>query len=93
MLKKTPVQSQPAGAPDVVNPILLGGKLMDVLQLTGAGIRDQHIPHTPGSPCTTQKTAYSRQTNDLGLQIPGGSSAPCHHITAHPDLISLQRIF
>ena len=44
MLKKTPAQSQLAKAPDVVNPILLGGKPMALVQLTGAGTRDQHIP-------------------------------------------------
>lgn len=90
MLKKTPARSQPAGAPDVVNPILLGGKLMAVLQLTGAGIRDQHILHTLGSPCKSsekkpiagkQMTWDSTSSGQLSPLSPHDSS-PLSHLSA-----------
>jgi len=55
MLKKTPAQSQLAKAPGAVNPILLGGEPMALVQLAGARTRDQHIPQALSSPCTAQK--------------------------------------
>lgn len=51
MLQKTPAQSQPAKVPDAVNPIFLQGKPMALVQLTGAGTSDQHIPQALSSPC------------------------------------------
>lgn len=40
-------------SPDVVRPTLLGGKLMALVQLTGACTGDQHIPQALSSHCTS----------------------------------------
>lgn len=72
MLKKTPAQSQPAKAPDAVNLIFLGGKPMALVQLTGAGTKDQHLPQALSSPCTSpdkKHTAGEQASWDSKFQL------------------------